>query len=314
MEYLAGNIEAVRGELNNASTTAMQYDAGEVEAVRSIVQGNVVATKIYSCGGEIGRTALVAAMTGVTPTPTPTPTPGDGGTPVTPKTYAELTADRKMFGTQQLKAINATIVTTGGTQVAVKALDNGNNTVTVYPQTYYIDSQSTPLTTISQSFDLYMDENGYLKIIIGTTENFIYVNAAKTAKVTVTSITNDDTKTPRTALFTDLSKVNAVNMTFKCMKNDGTETCSITLSGGGNNNNGRINVNATPVFYNNKISTSGAIQLLVYILTQGYNFKVENQQLVLYWNNATYPLYFDKVTTADGTHTQPVACDYLDIV
>lgn len=314
MEYLAGNIEAVKGELNNASTTVMQYDAGEVEAVRSIVQGNVDPKKIYSCGGSIGSTALLAAMTGYVP-PTPSPdTDGDGGGSVTAKTYAELAANRKMFGSTKMQAINATVVTTGGTSVQVKALDNGNNTVTVYPQTYYIDSQTTPLTTISQAFDLYMDENGYLKIIIGTTENFIYINSGKTVKVGVTSITNDDAHTPRTSLYTDLNKTYGTALTFKAMKSDGTAVCTVNIAAGNSSYSGRIPINATPVMYTNKISTSGGVTALVYVTTKGYNFKVENSQLTLYWNDGTYPLYFDKVTTADGTHTQPITCDYLEIV
>ena len=313
MEYLAGNIEAVKGELNNASTTAMQYDAGEIEAVRSIVQGNVDANKIYSCGGSTGSTALLAAMTGYTPTPSPTPGGGGGGS-VTSKTYAELAANRKMFGSTKMQAINATVVTTGGTSVKVKAADNGDNTVTVYPQTYYIDSQTAPLTTISQAFDLYMDENGYLKIIIGTTENFIYINRDKTVKVGVTSITNDDSHTPRTSLYTDLNKTYETALTFKAMKSDGTEVCTVALSTGNSSYSGRVPINATPVIYTNKISTSNGLTALIYVTTKGYNFKVENNQLTLYWNDGVYPLYFDKVTTSDGTHTQPITCDYLEIV
>lgn len=314
MEYLAGNIEAVKGELNNASTTAMQYDAGEIEAVRSIVQGNVDANKIYSCGGSIGRTALLAAMTGYTPTPTPTPGGGSDDGSVTSKTYAELAANRKMFGSTKMQAINATILTTGGTSVQVKAVDNGNNTVTVYPQTYYIDSQTAPLTAISQAFDLYMDENGYLKIIIGSTENFVYINSGKTVKVAVTNITNDDAHTPRTSLYTDLNKTYGTALTFKAMKSDGTEVCTVAIAAGNSSYSGRVPITATPVMYTNKISTSGGVTALIYITTKGYNFKVENSQLTLYWNDGVYPLYFDKVTTADGAHTQPITCDYLEIV
>ena len=311
MEYLAGNIEAVRGELNNASTTVMQYDAGEVEAVRSIIQGNVDANKIYSCGGSTGSTALLAAMTGYTPTPSPTPGGGGGGS-VTAKTYTELASNRKVFGTTQLQAVNASIVTSGGTTVSVKAVDNGNNTVTVYPQTYYIDSQTTPLTTISQAFDLYMDENGYLKIIIGSTENFIYINAAKTVKVSVTSVSNDTTHTPKTSLFTDDSSSADVNMTFNVCKADGSVATAITLRPDGSNSTA-IGIVATNFIYTNKISTRNEIYMIVNIPTYKYNFKIVDNQLVLRWNSVDYPLYFDKVTTSDGTHTQPVECSYLEI-
>jgi hypothetical protein len=311
MEYLAGNIEAVRGELNNASTKSMQYDAGEVEAVRSIVQGNVDANKIYSCGGSTGSTALLAAMTGYTPTPSPTPGGGSGGS-VTSKTYAELASNRKVFGTAQLQAVNASIVTSGGTNVSVKAVDNGDSTVTVYPQTYYIDSQTTPLTTISQSFDLYMDENGYLKIIIGSTENFIYINAAKTVKVSVTSVSNDTTHTPKTSLFTDDSTSVDVNMTFNVCKSDGSVATAITLRPDGNNSTA-IGIVATNFIYTNKISTRNEIYMIINIPTYKYNFKIVDNQLVLRWNSVDYPLYFDKVTTSDGTHTQPVECSYLEI-
>lgn len=311
MEYLAGNIEAVRGELNNASTKSMQYDAGEVEAVRSIVQGNVDANKIYSCGGSTGSTALLAAMTGYTPTPSPTPGGGGGGS-VTSKTYAELASNRKVFGTAQLQAVNASIVTSGGTTVSVKAVDNGDSTVTVYPQTYYIDSQSTPLTTISQSFDLYMDENGYLKIIIGSTENFIYINAAKTVKVSVTSVSNDTTHTPKTSLFTDDSASVDVNMTFNVCKSDGSVATAITLRPDGSNSTA-IGIVATNFIYTNKISVRNEIYMIVNIPTYKYNFKIVDNQLVLRWNSVDYPLYFDKVTTTDGTHTQPVECSYLEI-
>lgn len=63
MEYLAGNIEAVKNAMNGVANNT----CGELDAVKYAVNDTVVAGKIFGCGGAVGKKALKAAATGVAP-------------------------------------------------------------------------------------------------------------------------------------------------------------------------------------------------------------------------------------------------------
>lgn len=63
MEYLAGNVEAVKAAIAGTPNNT----CGELSAVNNAVNDTAVTGKIFGYGGAVGKTALKAAVTGVAP-------------------------------------------------------------------------------------------------------------------------------------------------------------------------------------------------------------------------------------------------------
>lgn len=297
MIYEAGKVQAVQGELSGASNADMQYDAGEVEAIRGIL-GTPTPGMLYGVTNAIGlKMALSNAGT------------GDESQDVESKAYAKIDASHKMWGSQKLESSKVIVTTTTGFSVEVNAIaDDTASSVTISPAAYYTDNGL--LRSLSQAFDFFMDDNGYLKIITDK-EYFIYLDATKKTKIRATNVQIDSKTTPRMSLFASPYK-DSITTAFKCFNSAGQEVLSVTMKP---HTTGKPSIDCefTPSIYNKEIS-SAALRYLLNLGKYGFNFIIKNSQLTLVWNNQEWPLWFDKITDKSQSHTQPITCDYITVV
>jgi len=301
MIYEAGKVQAVNAELAGAHTTEMQYDAGEVEAIRGILGTSAKPNMKY---GVTGINALKMAMSnqGV-----------DDSGDVESKPYADIvksTPTHCLWGAKALNSAKVIITTSTGFSVEVNSIANEDNSnVIISPAAYYTDNGL--LREITEAFDFFMDDNGYLKIITDK-EYFIYLDATKKTKIRAVNIQNDSSKTPRKQLFASLQKT-TIETAFKCYNSAGQVVVSYKSTKQKGSETKTLLLEWSPLVYNKDITRSNEIKMLVNIPNFGFNWVIENGVLTLKYGSNSWTMYFDYVSDSAGTHTQPVNCDYIEV-
>ena len=303
MIYEAGNTLAVTGEMSGIQDFNNLYDAGEIEAVRAKIQGaGGVEGMAYSAGKF---SALIAAMG------------QQSGEEVESRKYADIPAVKKLYGSLKKEAGVYELISIGGIVVKIVVVDNGDGSISIKPSTFYCDIQTQPISTINYDFDIFVDDNNYLKMYANNQEYFFYSDASKTqsSRIKCIQINKVDTSARLTQLFDEATK-NIVTMSFRVWNLAEDGYLKIDLSPQpGNPLNAMVVVSTddkgnTKELWNTQISSSSHLKYLITRNQQmSWNFKKStSNQLVVEYNGVDYPEYFDK------TQLEKVECSYFEII
>lgn len=299
MNYRAGNTLAVKGELAGIQTKEALFDAGEIIAVKAKIQADSAeAGMSYSCGLT---SALLVAMG------------NNSGTEVSSRSYADISSDKKLYGTVKREAGTYEIISLNGVVSKVVLFADGDN-LKINPETFYYDGDSSPLTLITSDFDIFIDDNSYLKMYNNSKEFFFYKDASKSSasKIKVNSIRKIDTSTRLTQLLTTDSKA---LMTIKFRVWNMAENDYLDISLAPRTNKPRAQMSITCVDKNGTnilLWSSGISQVknLDTIVVGNneipWNWLVTNGQLILRYNNINSPCWKDKANTikAEGSYIE----------
>lgn len=304
MNYQAGNTLAVEGELSGIQTKENLFDAGEVIAVKAKIQADAgVAGMAYSSGLT---SALLTAMG------------SNGGTEVESRLYADIPADKKLYNAVKKEAGTYELIMPAGVVAKIVLVADGNN-LKVNPGIFYWDGSDNPLTLISLDFDIFIDDNSYLKMYCNSQEFFFYKDASKSnaSKVKVTSIRKVDTSTRLTKLLTSDS---TTTMTIKFrvwnMAEDDYIDISLAPQKGSENKNMTItsvgkNGSDVPLWFPD-ISTSSNIKLLIAVNNAGkkfaWNWLATSNQLSINYAGTNYLCWKEK------EKTNKIECSYIEIL
>lgn len=303
MNYQAGNTLAVKGELAGIQTKEALFDAGEIIAVKAKIQADIAeAGMAYGSGLT---SALLTAMG------------NNSQTEVKSKSYADISSDKKLYGSVKLEAGTYEIVSADGVVAKIVLIADGNN-LKIKPETFYWDGRESQLTLITTAFDIFIDDNNYMKMYNGSEEFFFYKDASKSSasKVKITSIRKVDTSTRLTKLFTaDASEV----MTIKFRVWNIAEDDYIDISLAPQSSNPKKNMTITAVtkagksvqLWNTTISKTNHLSVLIAVNHQGvknWNWLATNGQLSLDYAGTNYLYYKDKA------QTDKIECSYLEIL
>lgn len=304
MNYQAGNTLAVEGELAGIQTKENLFDAGEIIAIKAKIQADAgQAGMAYSSGLT---SALLNAMGNNT------------SEEVKSKAYADISADKKLYGTVKREAGVYELVMPAGV-VAKIILTQDNNNLKVTPGTFYWDGSDNPLTLITLDFDIFIDDNGYLKMYANSQEFFFYKDASKSkaSKVKVSSIRKVDTSSRQTKLLTnDSTSVMTIKFRVWNSTEDDYIDISLTPQKGSETRNMTItSVNkagtAVPLWFPD-ISKSSNLKLLISTNSSGkkfaWNWLATNGQLSINYAGTNYLCW------KEVGKTNKVECSYIEIL
>lgn len=304
MNYQAGNTLAVEGELAGIQTKENLFDAGEIIAVKA---------KIQADSGEAGM-AYSSGLTSVLLTAMG----NNGGTEVESKKYADISANKKLYGTVKREAGTYELVMPAGVVAKIVLVADGNN-LKVNPGTFYWDGSDLPLTLITLDFDIFIDDNNYLKMYANSQEFFFYKDASKSSasKVKVTSIRKVDTSTRLTKLLTTDS-TSTMTIKFRVWNTAEDDYIDISLapqSGSTARNMTITSINkagtAVPLWFPD-ISKSSNLKLLIVKNTSGktfaWNWLATSGQLSINYSGTNY-LCWQEVDK-----TNKIECSYIEIL
>lgn len=303
MNYRAGNTIAVKGELDGIQTKEALFDAGEIIAVKAKIQADSAeAGMSYSCGLT---SALLAAMG------------NNSGTEVSSKSYANISSDKKLYGTVKREAGTYEITSLDGVVSEVELVADGNN-LKINPGTFYYDGDSSPLTLITSDFDIFIDDNSYLKMYNNSKEFFLYKDASKSSasKIKVSSIKKIDTSTKLTQLLTTDSTT-VMTIKFRVWNMAKNDYLDISLAPKAGNLNTQMSLtcvakNGTNILlWNSSISRTNNLHTMIVKnnnITYSWNWLAINGQLNLRYNNTNYPYWQDKANTIKAE------CSYIEVL
>lgn len=304
MNYQAGNTLAVKGELAGIQTKEALFDAGEIIAVKVKIQADIAeAGMAYGSGLT---SALLTAMG------------NNSGTEVESRSYANIPSDKKLYGSVKLEAGTYEIVSANGVVAKIVLIADGNN-LKIKPETFYWDGSSSQLTLITTAFDIFIDDNNYMKMYNGSQEFFFYKDASKSSasKVKITSIRKVDTSTRLTKLFTtDASGVMTIKFRVWNIAEDDYIDISLAPQSGSPNRNMTVTAvtkaGTSVQLWSTKVSTSSHLSVFIAVTNQGkvnkWNWLATNGQLSLNYAGTNYLYYTDKA------QTNKIECSYLEIL
>lgn len=301
MNYRAGNTLAVKGELAGIQTKEALFDAGEIIAVKAKIQADSAeAGMSYSCGLT---SALLVAMG------------NNSGTEVSSRSYADISSDKKLYGTVKREAGTYEIISLDGVVSKIVLVADGNN-LKINPGTFYYDGDSSPLTLITSDFDIFIDDNSYLKMYNNSKEFFFYKDASKSSasKIKVSTIRKIDTSTRLTQLLTTDSNT-VMTIKFRAWNMAENDYLDISLAPRTNRPRAQMSItcvdkNGTNILlWNSGISQSKNLDtIIVGNNNTPWNWLVTNGQLTLRYNNINSPCWQDQANTIKAE------CSYIEVL
>lgn len=301
MNYRAGNTLAVKGELDGIQTKEALFDAGEIIAVKAKIQADSAeAGMSYSCGLT---SALLVAMG------------NNSGTEVSSRSYADISSDKKLYGTVKREAGTYKITSLNGVVYNVVLVADGDN-LKINPETFYYDGDSSPLTLITSDFDIFIDDNSYLKMYNNSEEFFLYKDASKSSasKIKVNSIRKIDTSTRLTQLLTTDSNT-LMTIKFRVWNMAENDYLDISLAPRTNRPQAQMSITCVDkegtniLLWNSDISKNNNLSAIVVGSNKiPWNWLAINGQLNLRYNNTNYPCWQDKANTIK------TECSYIEVL
>lgn len=301
MNYRAGNTLAVKGELDGIQTKEALFDAGEIIAVKAKIQADSAeAGMSYSCGLT---SALLVAMG------------NNSGTEVSSRSYADISSDKKLYGTVKREAGTYKITSLNGVVYNVVLVADGDN-LKINPETFYYDGDSSPLTLITSDFDIFIDDNSYLKMYNNSEEFFLYKDASKSSasKIKVNSIRKIDTSTRLTQLLTTDSNT-LMTIKFRVWNMAENDYLDISLAPRTNRPQAQMSITCVDkegtniLLWNSDISKNNNLSAIVVGSNKiPWNWLAINGQLNLRYNNINRPCWQDKANTIK------TECSYIEVL